>query len=196
MGADMSLRERKKALTRAAVEDSAMQLFRERGYDLTTIDDICEASLISRRTFFRYFTSKEDVLLARFREHLTEAASFLNSRPAKEPIPDSLLALCNELTARYFDNNPNQVNALRIIQETPALTLGHLQALNNFEKLLRDFVASRTKKEPDAVQVRLPAAAAVTAFRVAMEAWLDSDGRQSLRRLARNNLELLIGDWH
>lgn len=192
----MSLRERKKALTRVAVEDNAMQLFRERGYDLTTIDDICEASVISRRTFFRYYSSKDDVLLGRYREHLTQAAHYLNERPAKEPVSESLLALCDELTTRYFDNDPVQLDALRFILETPALTLGHLHALTDFETLLRNFIARRAKKKRDALQVRLLAAAAVTAFRVAIEAWIHGNGRQPLKRLARENLELLIGSWH
>jgi AcrR family transcriptional regulator len=58
------LRERKKARTRAAIRDHAMRLFEEQGYAATTVDQIAEAADVSQSTFFRYFPTKEDVVLA------------------------------------------------------------------------------------------------------------------------------------
>lgn len=62
MGTD-GLRERKKARTRAELQSHALRLFRERGYADTTADDIAAAAEVSRSTFFRYFPTKEDVVM-------------------------------------------------------------------------------------------------------------------------------------
>jgi AcrR family transcriptional regulator len=57
------LRERKKAKTRAAIQAEALRLFREQGYDATTVEQICEAAEVSESTFYRYFPNKPDVVL-------------------------------------------------------------------------------------------------------------------------------------
>ena len=57
------LRERKKAKSRAVIQQQAMRLFTEKGYEATTAEQISEAAEVSPSTFFRYFPTKEDVVL-------------------------------------------------------------------------------------------------------------------------------------
>jgi AcrR family transcriptional regulator len=188
----MSLRERKKALTRVSIEDVGLRMFLERGYEATTIDDICDAVLVSRRTFFRYFSSKEDVALASSRDRFAQAARRLGQRPDAEPLLDSLAALFVDAGAFFAENRALQLTRAQLLLHTPALAAGYLKVLTDFEHLIRDFVADRTDGGPDDRQTRLVAAATVTAFRVAEEAWVDGRGTTDLGRIARANLDQLL----
>jgi AcrR family transcriptional regulator len=74
----LGLRERKRARTAEQIEEAALELFRAKGYNATTVEDIAESVQISRATVFRYFPAKEDILFARDesdREHLAEVAT-------------------------------------------------------------------------------------------------------------------------
>ena len=73
----MSLRERKKRLAQATIEETALRLFQQQGYEQTSIQDIANAVMMSSRTFFRYFASKEDVLLEPMHAIQSEGLRFL-----------------------------------------------------------------------------------------------------------------------
>jgi AcrR family transcriptional regulator len=96
------LRERKKARTRASIQEQALRLFREQGYDATTVEQIADAAEVSPSTFFRYFPTKEDVVLYDpFDPVLIEA--FLAQPPELGPIP-ALRAAIRDVLGRATTN--------------------------------------------------------------------------------------------
>jgi AcrR family transcriptional regulator len=152
------LRERKKAKTRAAIQRHALRLFREQGYDNTTVEQIAEAAEVSHTTFFRYFPTKEDVVLADDYDPLI-IKSFHAQPPDLDPIP----ALRRALRA-VFDAIP--AAELAEIQErqmlafaVPQLRAAALNQLAQVMQLIADTVATRAGRDPGDPAVRALAGA-------------------------------------
>src|ERR1700748_3754474 len=113
------LRERKRQQTRERLTRMAMALFRERGFEATTLDDIAAAADISRRSFFHYFASKEDVIFAWHAETTAALVAAVAARPADESM---LTAAENAIVAiaRQLDSDEALAIA-RLKQDNPAL---------------------------------------------------------------------------
>jgi AcrR family transcriptional regulator len=98
------LRERKRIATRRALEDAALRLFSQRGFSRTTIDEIASSAEVSRSTFFRYFGSKESVLLASDDEVGHRFLELIKDRPAEEgplrAFEQALLSLAADTTTQ------------------------------------------------------------------------------------------------
>ncbi|MGH2698890.1 MAG: TetR family transcriptional regulator [Actinomycetota bacterium] len=84
MTSELGVRERKKLAARTALTEAALKLFREDGFDATTVNDIAQLADMSPRTFFRYFDTKEDVVFQDAPRQLDELRGFLRARPASE----------------------------------------------------------------------------------------------------------------
>jgi AcrR family transcriptional regulator len=93
------LRERKKAKTRAALQEHALRLFREQGYEATTVDEIADAAEVSPSTFFRYFPTKEDVVLYDALDPLLLEA--FEAQPADLSPVGALRATMREVSAEH-----------------------------------------------------------------------------------------------
>jgi len=115
-----SLRERKKARTREAIIDAALNLFERNGYDNTTIEDIAAAAEVSPRTFFRYFESKLDLVMTRTDSHADDFGPLLAGRPEDEGLLDALReVLLSQLDAQLDD--PLVLREFQVMLSTPSL---------------------------------------------------------------------------
>lgn len=186
------LRERKKALTRTTIEDVALRMFTERGYEPVRLDDICSEAAVSLRTFFRYFGAKEDLVFDRLRARLTLARRLLDERPAAELLPESVLFAIEQIAAEYAAEPERELTRLRLVSDTPALQLGLHTVFAGFEQCVRDFAAARIGVATP--RPRLLAAATVSAFRVGLEMWTEGDAAAHLPTLVAHNLAILRGD--
>jgi len=148
------LRERKKLKTRAAIQREAFRLFRERGYDQTTVEQIADAADVSPSTFFRYFPTKEAVVLYDALDPLAIAA--FRAQPAElGPIP----ALRNALHSTFAQLSPmdrvDQMERGRLVFSVPDLRAAMLDDILRTSNLLADLIAERVGRPPDDTRVRI-----------------------------------------
>jgi AcrR family transcriptional regulator len=183
------LRERKKALTRATIEAMALERFLGEGYEQARLEDICADAVVSLRTFFRYFSSKEDLVLGRLRSHLDLAEELFARRPADETLLASLHAVIDQVVADYAADPERELTRLRLVASTPVLQAGIASVFAGFERLVRRVTADRLHEADDARRPRLVAAAAVAAFRVGLDTWVAGDAPPDLARLVLDNLD-------
>jgi AcrR family transcriptional regulator len=152
------LRERKKARTRAEIQRQALRLFRERGYEATTVARIAEAAEVSESTFFRYFPTKEDVVLwDEFDPLIFEA---FKAQPAES---DPIRALRDAIRAVLARTSPTEREHLRervgLLLSVPPLRAALVDQLHGPMRLLTVAVAERTGRRPDDPAVRALAGA-------------------------------------
>src|SRR4029453_17901958 len=117
----IGLRERKKLRTRAELSDAAFRRFAERGVDETRIEDIVEQVEVSPRTFFRYFDSKEDVVIGFFDDLGLKLRGLLAARPAQEPPFTACRNALGSLVDVYLADTERVQAAKRLSYGTPSI---------------------------------------------------------------------------
>ncbi len=190
-------RERKKLETRQALEQAALRLFGEKGYDQTTVEDIAEAADVAVRTFFRYFSSKQDVLFGEVvTDRITRLRTELANRPQNEEPLASVIAVMNLLD---FDaEEEKQVFArLELMRRQPTLVTRYLEIIDELRTAVMEFVAERTGLDPRRdLYPALVAGAWSTVWDAALRLWVESGGKRTLRELWSEGFTSLTEGLH
>jgi AcrR family transcriptional regulator len=176
------LRERKKQKTRWAIQEHALRLFTEQGYDQTTIEQIAAAAEISPSTFFRYFKTKEDLVIEDEYDPLLAHAMRL-APPQLAPVP----ALRHALAAAMAQLAPADFGK---VYERTKLTLGvpalRARMFENFVAtidVIAPAMAERAGRAPDDLAMRAFAGACIGAWIVAIQEWVAGGGTADLAEL-------------
>jgi AcrR family transcriptional regulator len=177
-----SLRERKKAKTRAAIQRSALRLFHEQGYEATTVEQIAEAAEVSTSTFFRYFPTKEDVALYDDLDPMLIAA--FEAQPANLGPTQALRGALHEVFAALpQDEMEQQWERARLIMSIPELRMRLLDQFTGLIQLIASLVARRVGRHPDDFAVRVYAGAVVGTLLAAMFDGIDLQAENILERM-------------
>ncbi|RAQ95999.1 TetR family transcriptional regulator [Thermogemmatispora tikiterensis] len=189
------LRERKKRLLQEAIEQAALKLFLQRGYEQTSIQDIAEAVMISPRTFFRYFPSKEEVLLGPTRAVMRAGLEYLRTLPKgqseDEATSMALRAAMLHIAHLYQQQRHSFLLRYQIARQIPSVAAFYLYALLEAETAFCDLLQERAGGAREYGQLRLLVATHVVALRVALERWLDEGAEGDLQALVTSYLEEL-----
>src|ERR1700731_4781356 len=170
MPVTVAIGERKRRAIRAELSEAALQLLVERGFESVTIDDLARVAGVSRRTFFRYFSSKEDMVFA-----------FLDQWAVR---------LADDIVARPADEDPVAAVLGRLVRETPAL---RQQERINREHLRAAVVTALARRlgvdEEQSLRPQILATIAFAPLDGAMFAWFTSRSNQKIGTLLDEALE-------
>jgi len=164
------------ATTRAQIERAAFALFADRGFDDTTVDDIAAAAGISRRTFFRYFGSKNDVVWGEFDRGLDHFRAVLAASDPTQTWPDALREAVVDFNSLDPALVPLHRDRMELILHVPALQAYATLMYARWREVVTAFVAERTGCKPVELLPRLVGHTALAAAVAAYEQWLAEPG--------------------
>jgi AcrR family transcriptional regulator len=185
-------RQRKKTATSDRIRASALRLFREQGYDATTVEQIAAAAGVSHMTFFRYFPTKEDVALSDSYDPLI--ASAIAQTPASWPLIQRIRAVLVEGLRLVYDTDRDTLLAqVKLIVSTPALRermwAGQLATQ---QVILQALEAEHDPDDPHAsFRARITVAACLAAASTAVLTWVENDGTPELPDLLEQAFDTL-----
>lgn len=164
----------KKATTRRSIQEQALRLFAEKGYDATTVEDIARAAGVSHMTFFRYFPRKEEVV--EYDEYDPMLADLVASRPAGEsPLAALHGAISCGLEAVLPTDGANVLARTRLLLRTPALRSRNWIAQDATIDVFATALARRMGVPHPDFATTVVAAAALGAMNVAITRWAEAE---------------------
>ena len=191
------LRERKKADLHLAIQDAALSLFAEQGYDATSVEQIAERAGTSTSSFFRYFRGKADILLDRQGAHLPALRQRIIDRPKGE---NGLVAVSRAIR----DAVPSEIDPVRTARVTRAIATSPLlrgifsEVSPNWIVAISEGLAERSGPGKDPQDFRLPARLILATFGETVDAWLADDCRTDLGEVidaAFADMKQICADW-
>ena len=174
---------RARATVMNEVVDTALRLFSTQGFDATTIDQIVRESGVSQRSLFRYFGTKEDIVLGGVAERGERAAALLSGRPPSEDPWQALRAAFRAVDEKSGDDRDRALRVARLITETPALQAAAAAKHQRWQRALVPAMAARLGGADAEFEARAIVAAALACLGTATEAWIAAGGLEDLDAL-------------
>ena len=179
------LRGRRPSTTRRHAARAALELFAANGYEETTVEEVAAAAGISRRTLFRYFPTKADLVWGDFDDELERLADHLAAAPADEPIFDVVrraVVATNHFGAGALDELRIRIT---LITTVPALVAHSALRYGDWLDVVARFAAGRLGVGPDDLRARTVAHVALGAATAAYEHWAAGGGDDPAPELDR-----------
>lgn len=168
---------RKPVTSRGELEHVAFELFAEQGFEATTVDDIARAAGIGRRTFFRYFPSKNDLPWGAFDEQLDQLRADLRGYPADQPLMDVVRAALVDFNRVPDAEVPWHRRRMALILRVPALQAHSTLRYANWRQVVAEFVAERLGVPVHALEPQTIAYATLGVALASYEQWLRDESQ-------------------
>jgi AcrR family transcriptional regulator len=180
------LRERKKIKLRRLIQTESVRLFEAQGYEHTTVEQIAEAAETSTTTFYRYFPTKEDVVLDNDASPLFEAT--VATRPAGEPLAATIRAAMAAVVGAAEADRDHTLARMRLIETVPALEARYAGQERRTIDYLARLLADRTGRAGDDYQIELVAFVLAGVLFTASRRWVADQGATSMTGLVEQAL--------
>jgi AcrR family transcriptional regulator len=194
--ATLGLRERNKLRTRQEIADATIRLAAERGLEHVTVEQIAAAADVAPRTFFRYFDSKEEALLADHPDRLALLREKLRTRPASEGPLTAVRAAILDVAGDLDDHRDLMLCKVQLMEDNPTLRGRSLEMMGDLELMIAEALAERTGVDL-ATDFRplVMAGAVCTAMRVAIDRWGRDGGTADITAMVASALDVLDGGF-
>ena len=189
----MGLREQKRAVTERAIVGAAMALFIRQGFGATTVDEIAAAADVGRRTVFRYFRSKEEILLDSRRLDRSYARTTLRRRRPFVDDVDLVMTVLTELQRRAFAvfRPEDQLILHRLSHEEPAVAARAFLLMQEAGALIVDALLPTKHSKKDRLRLRLLAMACIVAVDASVTSWVEGGMKGDLQAILDESKVLL-----
>ncbi len=181
---------RKRVTSRAELEQAAFALFEAHGFGATTVDEIATAAGIGRRTFFRYFPSKNDIPWGAFEAELDRMRVRLKAWPPEVPLMDAIRLALIDFNRVSPADVPLHRRRMELILRVPTLFAHSTLRFTAWRQVVAEFVAERTGRRPDELAPQVIAHAVLGVSVAAYEHWLD-DPAEDIGTLLDNGMRQL-----
>lgn len=183
------LRERTRRAVHAEISEAALALFAIQGFDATTVDQIAHAAGVSRRSFFRYFATKEDVVVGDVVERGRVMRDVLAARPPDEGPWEAIAEAFRALAREHGQPVELEMRIARLLHDEPSLRARHLEKHLAWQEALVPELTRRLRGtdglDEEAARHRAAAivASALACLDTAVDTWVRLDGARSLEDL-------------
>ncbi len=163
---------RPRATSRQTLEQIALDLFAEQGFDATTVEQIADRAGVSRRTFFRYFDTKADVLWSEFDAEVATLHRLLSEAPAEMPLTEAIRQAV--LTANHYgvEDVASLRTRMQVVAGVPALQASSTAHYDSWAGALAEFAARRLGQEPGDLIPQAIGFSALGVCRAAFDQWV------------------------
>ncbi|MCH4023630.1 MAG: TetR family transcriptional regulator [Acetobacter sp.] len=188
----LGIREKNRQETQARLIVAAMRLLSERGYESVTVDDIAGDAGVSRRTLFRYFPGKDEIVLAWTQGMTGVLAETIRATPSSIDAREAMIRSFEAVIPRMASSRREAFAFVSLIEKTPALLPVSLRKYAQWEDSLAEALQLRLEgtEEERRLGSRVMARSGIAAFRTALDEWLTLRGRPVLDDVLRRTFHL------
>ncbi|MCE7010705.1 TetR/AcrR family transcriptional regulator [Kibdelosporangium philippinense] len=187
----MGLRELKMERTRQLIADKAFELFTEHGFDETTVEQIAAAAEVGPRTLYRYFPTKETLIVNFVESQLFSALDRMREQPDDVPVTEAMYALIDSVVLTTAVHESRVLAIYELAGRTESVNAQFSSIWFRWRAAVADEISRRSKRRGGDMAASLAAATVGFVIDVTVHAWVESGGKANMRRLANRALELL-----